>query len=380
MIRIIHLNTARDWRGGERQVYNLLLGLQQNTQIEQMLIARTDSELARRARAEGIRVQELPLRGEWDYPSVRALRQSITEFQAAIVHAHTAKAHSLALWACHQHKSPPALIVSRRVDFPIKRNWLSRKKYFDPLVSRYIAISENIKNILLSDGINADKIDVVHSGIDLSRWAMKRSPARLQSELRLHPDVLVIGNVAALVGHKDQHTLIRTLAVLNQISKANPGDLPAWRCFILGQGELENELTKAARELKLLYPEGPLQFLGFRPEIEEYYALFDIFVLSSREEGLGTAVLDAMAAGLPVAATAAGGIPEMILPEKGGLLAPIANAEALAHHLARLLKDDDLRRKMGQFNRKHVLRFSHENTCLGNLAVYQNVIQQQERL
>ena len=366
-VRVAHVNTARDWRGGERQVFNLACSLNEQPAVEQWMVARRGSELASRGRAAGLRVVELPLRGEWDLWSARQLGRLLHSERIDFVHAHTAKAHSIGLFAL-RHAPATRLIVSRRVDVPMRPGFFSRKKYYSDRIAAYIAISKNVERVLLADGISPEKIRVVYSGIDLEPFAVKKDRSlveALRRELQLQPNTLVMGNVAALVGHKDQSTLLRSLAAL-------PEDAPPHVLLVLGEGELRAELEALARELGLGAER--LRFLGFRENIYDYYRLFDIFVMSSREEGLGTAVLDAMAAGLPVVSTAGGGIPEMIVPESGGLLVPVGDSDALARALGRVLNDASLRAKMANFNREKVKEFSYQATAAGTLDVYREFV------
>lgn len=368
IVRVVHLNTASTWRGGERQVFNLAIELKA-LGIEQLIVARKNSELARKCKAEDLNVRELPMRGEWDIFSARKLAMIVNEFEANILHAHTGKAHSIGLLACRKLARPIIFLVSRRVDFPMRLNFFSKKKYFHKYISGYIAISKNIKNVLVNDGIDEKKIDIAYSGIDLSIWQEHRNPIGLRSEFMLHHETLIIGNVAALVDHKDHGTLLDAIAYLEESDKSRA--LPSYRVLILGDGELRISLEKKAKQLGLIYPQGPVIFCGYREDIYEFYYLFDIFLMSSKEEGLGTAVLDAMAAALPVCSTNAGGIPEMIAANQGGLLSNVGDARTMALNLEKLILSNDLRNRFGAFNKKQVQKFSHKNTANSNLQIYQ---------
>ena len=381
--RVLHLNTARTWRGGERQVWFLARGLQERG-IPQWIVGLPGSELEQRARDAGLPFYGIKMRGEWDYFAVRKLRAFIGRENLNILHAHTSRAHGLGLMTVA--KLPRTrLIVSRRVDFPAGRNYLSRRKYLSPRIATYIAISENVQRVLLADGVPENKIRIAYSGIDLNRFApltgdaARASVARmaaLRSEFGLpEPDngdahgPVVIGNVAALVDHKDQATL------LNALARLNAGDGPTNKnfvCLIFGAGELQAALEKQARDLGLL--NRSVFFAGFRDQIDDAYRLFDIFVMSSKEEGLGTAVLDAMGFSLPVAAARGGGIPEMIVDGEGGYLSPVGDAAALAENLQRLLESNELRARFGAYNRKRVERFSHQATCETTLRIYRDVL------
>jgi len=157
-----------------------------------------------------------------------------------------------------------------------------------------------------------------------------RTAAR--TRLGIAPHVKVVGNIAAMVGHKDQATLLRAAKVVLQ----QRGDV---RFVVLGDGELREPLLALRRELdlgdKVLMP-------GFVPRAEDFLPAFDAFAMSSCMEGLGSIVLDAFAAGTPVAATAGGGIPETVRNEETGLLVPVGDHAGLARAILRLLSEEPL--------------------------------------
>jgi glycosyltransferase involved in cell wall biosynthesis len=147
--------------------------------------------------------------------------------------------------------------------------------------------------------------------------------------------------------------------------------LPDTRILIFGEGELQQPLERQIRHLGL---EHHVQLVGFRHDILPLLKGLDLFVMSSVTEGLGTSILDAMAASRAVVATAAGGIPEVVEHEVTGVLVPPQNSAALAEAIVRLLKDEPLRRRMGEagFERVRAL-FSVDRMVEGTLAVYEHV-------
>lgn len=368
-LRIVHLNTAVDWRGGERQTLFLADELRQRG-IEQVVVGQPRSELERRCARRAIPFAPLRIRGELDPFSWRALARLAADFRASHLHAHTARAHAVALFA---RRSLPdtALIVSRRVDFPRRPNLLSRWKYQTPLVTRYLAISENVRRILIADGINEQRISVAYSGVDLDVYRQRRDRQKVRREFSFGPKDVIIGHAAALVDHKDQATLLRAFA---HALRGAPRGLQL-RLVVLGEGPLRRELEELARELSLS-DSGALFMPGWRADIDDWLAGFDLFALSSKEEGLGTAALDAMGHGLALAATDAGGIPEMVVHGKGGLLSPPGDAVALGNHMLQLSLKPKLRKQFGQFNQKRVQLFSKAATCEATLRCYLQAAEQ----
>ena len=369
---VVHLNTARSWRGGERQVLNLMRALAENG-VRQTLVAQPGSDIAHRARSEGLPLEGITMRGELDLLAPRRIAKVARGIGANIVHAHTSGAHGLGLRVIGRLRQAH-LVVSRRVDFAVAGNFLSRRKYLSKRVSAYVAVSRRVAEVLREGGIPASKISVVHSAIDPERYAGVEDADFLRTEFAVRPGEIIIGNVAALVDHKDQRTLLEAAALLPEPGVPTPtGPMPAWRMFVLGEGELRKALERRSRELGLDQA-GRVIFAGFRTDVLSFYKLFQVFVMSSKEEGLGTAVLDALYFGLPVAATAGGGLPEMIDEGQGGLLCPVGDAAALAEALRRLIVDADLRVRMGTYNRQKARAFSMERVLQGTLDIYREVL------
>ena len=293
-MRILHLNDAMDFRGGEAQTWQLGAGLYHRGQFS-MFAVQPGSMLEKKALTDNIPVISFPMRSEIDLCAAYRIRRAVKEHGIECLHAHTAHAHALASIAL-TGITQPSLIVSRRVVFGIKKNWFSALKY-SIRVDAYIAISYAVKKVLIEGGVPAEKIEVVHSGIALDKFNFKKSSSDLRKQMHIPRDAIIIGKVAALTREKDHETLLRAAKIVcHRNNRA---------IFILaGSGECETRLKQCAEKWGL---DRRIQFAGQRDDIGDMLQLFDIFAFSSRQEGLGTSILDAMLAGLPVVATAAGG-------------------------------------------------------------------------
>ncbi len=371
-MNVLHLNPTITWRGGEQQTLYLAQYLQSKN-ITQYVAGNPNSELQKRCQNLNIPFLTVKIHGEWDILASFQLKKLILKHKIQILHAHTAKAHTIALLT---KKLIPKnyklkLIISRRVDFSFKKskwnfiNKIIEKKYYSDLIDCYIAISKNVKNILIKDGIQENKIEVIYSGIDLNRFKTPVSREKLnqlKKEFNIKKEI-IIGNVAALVDHKDHKTLLYAISILN---KEFP--LSEWKVLIVGDGELKLKLIELANTLNI---HNKVHFTGYRKDVFEIFHLFDIFAMSSKEEGLGTSLLDAMALGLPIVATEGGGIPEIVIHNKGGLLSPIKNPELLAKNLKKLLTNANLRKKYSKFNLEFVKNFDFHQTGKKTLELYQ---------
>jgi glycosyltransferase involved in cell wall biosynthesis len=357
----LHIDTARTWRGGQNQVLLTVLGLRARGH-RAVLVAHPAGELARRA-GEGHDLVLLAPAHEVDFAAGFRLARVLRELQPEVIHAHDPHAVSMASMALSTmpDRRRPALVIARRVDFHLKRNAFSRWKYQQ--VDAAICSSNAIRNMVVEDGIAETAVFTVHEGVQVERIeALPR--ADVCKELWLPPGSPTVGNIAALVPHKGQRYLV-------DAAQAVVRAMPDAHILIFGEGELRPALT---RQIKHLGLEHRVQLAGFRPDILSLLKGLDVFVMSSLTEGLGTSILDAMAASKPVVGTTAGGIPESVEDGVTGILVPPHNAAALADAIVRLLQDEALRRRMGEagFERVRAL-FNVDRMVDETLAVYEHV-------
>ena len=357
----LHIDTARTWRGGQNQVLTTVMGLRALGH-RTMLVAHSGGELRQRA-AEGLDLIALAPKTEMDLGAAWRLSRIIKQLKPDIVHAHDPHGVAMAALALSMSTqlAKPPLVAARRVDFHLKGNSLSRWKYRQ--VDCFICASEAIRQMLVADGVPPARTVTVHEGIDIGR--VDAAPAaHLHEDLWLPHHAPIVGNVAALVPHKGQrHFVEAARLVLPRVPDA--------RFVIAGEGELRPALE---RQIKDHHLEKHVLLAGFRPDVLSLHKAFDVFVMSSITEGLGTSLLDAMAAAKPVVATTVGGIPEVIVEGETGFLVPPRDHEAMADAIVRLLNDEALRVRMGRAGRARAAsRFSAERMVQDTLRAYQRV-------
>jgi glycosyltransferase involved in cell wall biosynthesis len=357
----LHIDTAKTWRGGQNQVLLTVLGLRALGH-RSMLVAHAAGELRVRAK-EGLDLVPLAPMTEMDLSAAWKLSRLIKQLRPDVIHAHDPHGvamAALALSMSTQLDKPP-LVAARRVDFHMKGNALSRWKYRQ--VDCFICASTAIRDMIIADGVPATRVFVVHEGIDLGH-VEAAPPANLHAELWLPHHAPIVGNVAALVPHKGQRHLIEAAALVLK-------KIPDARFVIAGEGELREPLERQIRDHHL---EKHVFLVGFRPDVLSVHKAFDVFVMSSVTEGLGTSLLDAMACGKPIVATTAGGMPEVVRNGETGLLVPPRDHEAMAAAIAKLLTDEPMRRAMGAAGEARVREhFSAERMVQDTLAVYRRV-------
>jgi glycosyltransferase involved in cell wall biosynthesis len=359
-IKSLHIDTAQTWRGGQNQVLQLVTGLGE-LGAPAVLVAHEAGELRRRAR-EGLRFHDFAPRSEFDVHAAWALGRIIADVKPDVVHAHDPMGVALAAMALPMApglERPPLFVAARRVDFHLKRHAFSRWKYHQ--VDVFIAASHAIARILEVDRIPSDRIVVVHDGVNVG-WIDRQPAVDAHAAFWLPKGAPLVGNVAALVAHKGQRHFVSAAARVIR-------EVPDARFLIVGEGELREPLERQIKELGL---ERHVVMTGFRDDAVGLQKSFDVFVMSSVTEGLGSAMLDAMACARPVVASRTGGIPEAIEHGSTGVLVPPQDEAALAHAIVQMLGDTDLRRTLGAAARQRIVdEFSIEKMVAKTLSVYE---------
>ncbi|MFO1476657.1 MAG: glycosyltransferase family 4 protein [Verrucomicrobiota bacterium] len=335
-MRILHVNNEKTWRGGERQT--LITAVEQRRAgCDSWIACRAGSLLEAQAREAGVPVKHLPV---FAPAACLALLRLQSGFD--VVHAHTGRAHSLAALAGLVSQRP--LVVSRRVDFLPSPTGFNRWKY--RRADRTVCVSRFIAAQLESWGVPADRLDVIYEAVPDEGWLSREEARReLRARVPLPEGRPLVGNIAALVPHKDHHTLLRAARALRE---RRPDAV--W--VVIGEGELRAELMRLRSGLGL---ESCVMFAGFMPQAQRLMRAFDVFVLSSNMEGLGTSVLDANLAGVPVAATAGGGLPETVQDGRTGRLVPVGDAAGLGSAVGDLISDPALAARIAGAARERTL-------------------------
>jgi glycosyltransferase involved in cell wall biosynthesis len=366
-VRIAHLDTGRTWRGGQAQALLLMRELRARGHEQWLLAPR--GPLLERAGGEGFAVVPWNARGEWDAGAVLAARRTLRALAADVAHLHSAHAHALGVPAA-RWAGVRAVVVSRRVDFLVRTNLLSRLKYAMP-VDAYLCISEGVRRAMLASGVPEAKLRLVPSGVDLDevRTAGARPVPGLRALAGLPDDAEVLGTVASLAPHKNHRLLLEAATA---VIAARPRAHLVW----LGEGECRPALERRRAELGL---ESRVHLLGFHPEARALMRQFDVFVLSSYLEGLCTSLLDAQVLGVPIVATAVGGVPEVVADGETGRLVHALEPAALARALIEALQHPERRAAWSDRARRTVEAFGITHTAERTLAAYREVLERAPR-
>jgi glycosyltransferase involved in cell wall biosynthesis len=360
-LSLFHIDAGKEWRGGQRQSLLLVKELKRR-QWPVFFVVQPKSPLHINASDAFLPVIPLKIRSEFDILAIFRLAFLMRSKKCRLAHFHDA--HSAAVGsAAASWAKVPLRVISRRVDFPLKKNLFSRRKYSNK-INAVVAISEGVREVLLDGGLPAGRVEVIPSGIDFTPYKKALSSDYLRREFGFAGDDYLVGMVAHLADHKGHKYLIRAAKILKR-------QTPKIKVIIVGEGPLRIELTKEARDSGV---EDLVFFLGFRKDVPQILSSLDVFVLSSYLEGLGSSIMDAMACRLPVVATRTGGIPEVVIHRKTGLLVPPRNPSALAKAILRLYNDRDLASRLGEEGYRVVhRRFSAEAMADRMVSLYERL-------
>ena len=365
LISSVHLNTERGWRGGELQTLSLVAGLRRRGHIA-VLVALPRSKIFERASAEGLDPIGIHAFNEGDPQAIVRLALLLRKLRPGVLHLHTSHAHTLGLLTAPL--APPLrIVVSRRVDFSIYRhsflrlNWIKYRLRVD----RYIAVSRAIGVLLEHEGVSPQRIRVVPSGVDPSRFDETSADREaVLAELGLPRDLPLVVSVGALAPHKGHHTLVEAAAAM--LVRRDVA------IVIAGEGRLRKKLERLARTRNVAHR---VRFLGFREDVGRLVASASVFAFPSLEEGLGTSVLDALVLERPVVASNVGGIPEIIENGTHGLLVPPGDPAALAGALLDLIENPERGRALARAGRERALRaFTMDAMVGGTLRAYEELL------
>jgi glycosyltransferase involved in cell wall biosynthesis len=306
------VDTGCEWRGGQTQMLHLL-----RSRLNDGVALPRGASLEHTIKQLGNATLYLNYRGSLS--AVRSVRRAVAEFEPDLLAAHTSHAHN----ACVAARCAQPLVVHRRVDFPPGRcsYWKYRR------ADRFVAVSGAVKNILVQIGVDANKIDVVYDGVDGRSWeSQEGDPLKLRKQLGFPDEVPLVLAVGALVPHKGHQYLIEAMT-----------HLPGHYLVIAGDGPERNRLRRQIQRLGL---QKRARLLGQRADIPFLMKSVGTFCHCSVEEGMGQVVVEAMLARVPVVATAAGGVPEIV--GASALVVPVADSVTLADALAKSTVEYDL--------------------------------------
>jgi len=328
-MRILQVCSAREIGGGERHLADLANALARREHDVYAALVPSSPLPAELSGLPGQNILELPMRNSLNIASAFKLARFVRANQIEIVHAHVARDYPLAALAAGRGR--PRLVLTRHVLFPLNRiHKLTLRR-----VAHVIAVSQAVADSLRAQHIfRDDRIVVIHNGIDVERFN-RRNEAGFYDRRKTEMRVGMIGHLAPIKGQED--FIHAATIVCAQRSDVN--------FIIAGEdksrtGEYRRNIEQLIRELGL---DQRIRLTGWMDDVAELLSTLDLFVSPSRSEPFGLAIVEAMAAGVPVIATTSEGAREIIDAEKTGRLVPIGDVGGLANAMCELLDNPKAR-------------------------------------
>lgn len=355
-IRLLELRSTYKWGGGPDKTILLSAERHDRSRLSVVVAYIRDVHdhefrVAEKARARGITFYEIPERGKFDFQVVKAIRDLVVRHDINLIHAHDYKSDFLAYLVRRMLWREKIVLLSTAHAWVIlglrgelyRRLDLMLMKHFDHLV----AVSHATKAEMVGAGVPASMVSVLHNGIETKVWTRANANMDLRAELGIPREALVVGYVGRIMPEKDLETWLRAAALAAQ-------KFPHMYFILVGDGcdgETRGKLQQLAVDLDIA---GRVFFPGYREQLLAVYATFDIFMMSSRREGLPNSILEAMAMEMPVVTTDVAGAKELVLDGQTGFVRPQGDVEGLAQALIVLAGNAALRSHMAQAGRGRV--------------------------
>jgi len=365
-LRIVGVDPELGFAGGESQALGLSLELLRLGHRAE-LMCDANGLLWQRARAANVVCHPLRIRNALDCLAGMRLRAFLSRNHFDVVHFHTSRAHSMAPFASGL---AGALVVTRRMDY-VPNRWFAPYLY-NRAVDGVAAISQGVATALSTAGVSPERICLIPSGVDCARFAPpsadQRSAAR--QALGIEPGQIAIGAVGALELRKGHRYLLDAMGGLQRSA-------PGIRCYIAGDGSQRSALKEQIRQLGLGQS---VRLTGSIGDPRTLFWAIDIFVQPSVMEGLGVALLEAIACGLPAIASRTGGMVEAIEDRHNGLLVAASDSTALARAIEELAGSPATRSAFGAEARAKAERtFSLAAMARSTMALYQSCLGRRTR-
>lgn len=362
-LKIAHLTSASIWRGAEQQIVQLYKHLE--NQCEQIIFCPEKSELAKYCQRNAYNVSLYKRESGLNFSLAQKILQYEKQFQPDIFHIHDPHAlNALIIAQCLGLKTKA--VVHRRVDFPLHNGFLSRYKWNHPSIKKIICVSDAVSDVMKPYIKDVSKLITIYDGVEIETFNIEKQSI-LEKEFPVCKDKILVGNIAALVDHKDYPTFLKTASYL--VYEKNRTDI---HFFIIGKGEEESKIKTLCTEFKL---DNYITFTGFRNDVPLVIKDLDFLLFTSKMEGLGSTLLQCMAGKLPIVGTKSGGAKEILIDGKNALTAEPGEYQQLAENIIRLIENPDLKTSLVNNAFEFVQKYEAANTASKTYEAYLSLLE-----
>lgn len=367
-IKVLYVFAALPVGGAEQVLVTELEGL--NKKIFDPLVCVISEKGPVGEMIEQMGIPVIPLhrmkKNQFDYGIIREIKELILREKISLVHTHLYDGGKYGRIAARMAKTPAIVHTVHNVYVKRRTKYHLINRALSLFTDRIIAVSEAVKeSVVHYDRINREKIQVIYNGIDFTKFDGPVSTSDVRSELGIRPEEMVIGVIARLEEQKGHIYLLKALSLRRNL-------LPSLKVIIVGDGKLRSFLEKESEKRGL---SSHVFFLGTRKPIFSIFKALDLFLLPSLWEGFGVAIVEAMAAGVPVIATAVDGVKEIIISGRDGQLISPGDAQSLAEAIEDALFHREKYLEMARRGKETVHQnFSKEKHVAALQALYLEIL------
>lgn len=360
MIKVLHISTAKTWRGGEQQLAYMIDGLQKK-EVENFILTVSNSIL-HQVYSDKVTCFEQKKSHGFSLKWAKKIKSICVNNKIDIIHCHDSKAHTYAVLSSFLYNNKAPIIVHRKVIFKIKQSFLTKYKYNHTRVKKIICISKAVQNEV-KKVLNKDKTTVIYDAKELNQ---KRSQnLDLKKEFKIKPDNKLIGYVAALTYEKDHETFLK-------VAKKIVVNNKKVHFIIIGEGKLKEKIQSRIKQLDL---QKNVTLTGFIKDAKFLIKQFDVLLFTSMLEGLGTTILDAFEYKVPVVTVKNGGAEELVIPNKTGMICNVKDVMCLTESVEKILLDKQLSKTFTNNAYKYVTENHSATKMVDSLYnLYRNVV------
>lgn len=372
-MKVLHVSSAKSWRGGEQQIAYLVKGLN-ILGAQQWLLCPKNAPLGERILTElapgadnQLQVSTYQKRSSISMAAAREIHKICTTHNIDVIQLHDSHAHTAGVLAHTIWGVKVPMVLTRRVIFPAAENFLSKWKYNHPSIKAIVCISEAVKKEMGKVIRDNQKLKIIGSAVDIQKYE-NLAIGELRSHLQLDDQSMIVGGIGALDVDKNFSLFLKIAA---HISREKPNA----HFVIIGKDEGQKDLLM--QEAQFLGIDKKVHFLGFQNYVPSLLVDFDVFLFTSKREGLGTSVLEAMAANVPVVVSDSGGVRDIVSNGKNGFIVDFSEKEIaflMAQKTISLLEDSRLRLDITSKAKQTVLDFSFDKMALAYQSLYNSII------
>jgi len=360
MINVLHISTAKTWRGGEQQLAYMVDGLAKR-EVNNFILTTSNSVLYQVYSKKNIPCFQQKKSHGFSLQWAKKIKYICSKNKMDLIHCHDSKAHTYAVLSSVFFNNTAPIVVHRKVIFKIKQTFLTKFKYNHKNVKKIICISKAVQKEVKKI-VKEDKTCVAYSAKELHQ--KNESTIDLRANYNLQTNAKIIGYVAALTYEKDHDTFLK---VAKKISQKHKNVF----FFIIGDGKLRKEIQTKIKKYNL---ENKVILTGFLPNAKFVVKQFDVLLFTSQLEGLGTTILDAFEYKIPVVTVKNGGAEEIVIPNKTGWICNKKEVNCLSNKIDAILTNKvDVTIIENAYN--YVLQNHNAKKMVDSIyQVYQNVL------